>query len=145
MRCGIRNALVMRTAAISVAQKQDRERRTHQQHIFHRVVLGLAAITIGLLSSVLGAHNASLGAVMGKRGEDVVTVPGVSVTGSGASVTGVATVAEASATVTPSRCARAVRERAGVAPRVRRATCRAGNHTSIHWLALPWLMPNKRP
>jgi hypothetical protein len=92
------------------------------------VIPFLAAITTGLLSSVLGAQDVPLGAVMGKRGTDVAAVPVVSATGSGASVTGVATAAEASATVTPSRSARAIRERAGVSPRLRRATCRAGNN-----------------
>ena len=65
---------------------------------------------------------------MGKRGDAVAAVPGVSITGRGASVCGVA-MAAASATVTPSLCTRAAKERAGVLPRVCRATCRAGNNT----------------
>jgi hypothetical protein len=59
----------MPTAAVGVAQKQDGERRVDQPDMFHRVVLLLAAITIGRLRRVLGAHDAPLGAVMGNRGD----------------------------------------------------------------------------
>jgi hypothetical protein len=58
----------MRTVALGVTQKQNGERRIDQQDIFHRVVFFLAVRTMGLLSRVLGAHDAPLGAVMGKRG-----------------------------------------------------------------------------
>ena len=68
VRCGVRNPLVMHLTPVRLTQKQDGERRIHSQDIFHGVVLLLAAITTGLLSSVLGAHDAPLGAVMGKRG-----------------------------------------------------------------------------
>jgi hypothetical protein len=54
--------------AVGVAEKEDGERRIDEQDIFHRVVFFLAAITIGLLSRVLGADDAPFGAVMGKRG-----------------------------------------------------------------------------
>jgi len=59
----------MHTAAMGRTQKQDRERGIDQQDIFYRVVLFLAAITRGLFSSVLGADNPPLGAVMGKKGD----------------------------------------------------------------------------
>src|SRR5687768_10091963 len=109
---------------------QDRERGIDQQDIFHDVVFFLAAITIGLFSRVLGAHDAPLGAVMGKRGEAslAASVEEMGSTGGGTSSSD-SNRLMASAGETPSRWARAERERAGVSPRVRRATCRAGNRT----------------
>jgi hypothetical protein len=59
----------MDTAAIGVAQKEDREEGVDQQDIFDGVILFLAAITVGLFSRVLGADDASFGPVMGKRGD----------------------------------------------------------------------------
>ena len=59
----------MHTAAVSVTEKEDQEEGIHEQHIFHRMVFFLAAITCGLFSRVLGADNASFRPVMGKRGE----------------------------------------------------------------------------
>jgi len=56
----------MHTAAMGRTQKQDDERGIDQQNIFHRVVFFLAAITPRLFSRVLGADDASFGAVMGK-------------------------------------------------------------------------------
>jgi len=58
----------MDPAAVGVAQKEDDEERIDEQDIFDGVVLFLAAITRGLFSRVLGADDAPLGAVMGKRG-----------------------------------------------------------------------------
>ena len=58
----------MDAAAIGVTEKEDREGRIDEQDIFHRVIFFLAAITPRLFNSVLGADDASLGAVMGKRG-----------------------------------------------------------------------------
>jgi hypothetical protein len=89
------------------------------------MVLFLAAITLFLFSSVLGADDAPFGPVMGKRGESGAT------TGAGSSSREPTTKA-ASASETPSRCARAVRERAGASPRVRRAASSAGKRTWIH-------------
>src|SRR5215813_4674142 len=106
----------MDTAAVGFTEAQDRQGCIDQQHIFHRVVLFLAAITLFLFSRVLGADDASFGAVMGKRGD------------AGASSSGTTTAA-AALSATPSRCARAVRDRAGVSPRVRSAACRAGKRT----------------
>ena len=117
IRRGLGNALVMDAAAVGVAQKEDGEGRIDQQDIFHRVVFFLAAITIGLFSRVLGADDAPSRCRHGQKGgPHGAAVTGDSTTGAGASASGVTTAA-ASATVTPSRCARAARERAGVSPR----------------------------
>jgi hypothetical protein len=56
----------MDAAAISVAQKEDREKGIDQQDIFYGVVLFLAALTCGLLRRVLGADDAPFRPVMGK-------------------------------------------------------------------------------
>src|SRR5437867_5206942 len=110
----------MDTAAIGVAQKEDRKEGIDQQDIFDRVVFFLAAITLFLFSRVLGADDAPFGPVMGKRGES-----GAVGRGTGSSSRGATTVA-ASASETPSRCARAVRERDGASPRARSAARSAG-------------------
>src|SRR6266481_5405083 len=115
----------MDTAAIGVTEQEDEEQRIHEQDVFDRVVLVLAAITRGLFSRVLGADDAPFRPVMGKRGEAGAGV------GADSSSSGATTVA-ASASETPSRWARAVRERAGASPRVRRAASSAGNRTWIH-------------
>ena len=119
----------MDAAVVGVAQKEEQEEGIDEQNIFDRVVLFLAAITLGLFRRVLGAHDAAFGAVMGNRGNaDAATDAGT--TGAGAS-NGVTTVA-ASVSETPSRWGRAVRERAGASPRGRRAARRTGNRTWIH-------------
>jgi hypothetical protein len=102
----------------------------HEQNIFDGVVLFLAAITVGLFNRVLGADDASFRPVMGKRGEAGVTA-GSAAMGASSSASGVTTMA-ASASVTPSRWARAVRERAGASPRVRSAASSTGKRTWIH-------------
>src|SRR5436190_1028218 len=114
----------MDAATIGLAQKKDREWSIDQQDIFDRMVLFLAAITVCLCRRVLGADDAPFGAVMGTRGAAGATA-GPATTGVAASSSGVTTVA-ASASETPSRCARAVRERAGASPRVRNAASSAG-------------------
>ena len=121
---GLRDAQIMHPAAMGRTQKQDGERGIDQEDIFDRVILFLATITVRLLNRVLGADDAPLGPVMGKRGE-AGTVAGTVTTAVGSSSNGVTTVA-ASASETPKRCARAVRERAGASPRVRSAARRAG-------------------
>src|SRR6516165_8813107 len=133
----------MGTAAVGVAQKEDDKERIDEQDIFDRVILFLPAITVRLFRRVVGADDAPLGPVMGKKGVSGVAA-GTVATGAGSSARGATTVA-ASASATPSRCARAVRERAGASPRARRAASNAGKRRWIHWLALPWTMPNKRP
>src|SRR5215470_2462539 len=66
---GLRDAQIMHTAAIGVAQKEDREAGIDQQDVFDGVVLFLPAITLLLCSRILGADDAPFGPVMGKRGE----------------------------------------------------------------------------
>ena len=114
----------MGTAAVGVAQKEDDEERIDEQDIFDRVVSFLAAITVRLFSRVLGADDAPLGAVMGKRGAAGVAV-GTATTGADSSSSGVTTVA-AAASETPRRWARADSERAGASPRVRSAASSTG-------------------
>src|SRR6266849_4847304 len=117
----------MDAAAIGVTEKEDDEQGIDQEHIFYRMVLFLAAITLLLFSRVLGADNAPFRPVMGKRGESGVAT-GAATTGAASSSSGATTVA-ASASETPSRWARAVRERAGASPRVRRAVSSTGKRT----------------
>src|SRR5216684_2982803 len=117
----------MDATAIGVAQKEDNEQRIDEQDIFDRVVLFLAALTLGLFSRVLGADDAPFGAVMGKRGE-VGTTAGAATRGGRSSSTGITTVA-ASASDTPNRCARAVRDRVGASPRARSAASNTGRRT----------------
>src|SRR5262245_64884109 len=115
----------MNTTAIGVAKKEDKEQRVYEEHIFYRMVFFLAAITRGLFSRVLGADNPSFRPVMGKRGASGVA------TRAGSSSNEL-TPEAASASVTPSRWAMAVRERAGASPRVRRAASSAGGRTWLH-------------
>jgi hypothetical protein len=110
----------MDAAAVGVAQKEDQEEGIDEQDIFYCVVFFLAAITCRLCRRVLGADDPPLGAVMGKRGDG-----GAVARGTGSSSRGWMTDA-ASASETPSRCARAVKERAGASPRVRSAARSAG-------------------
>jgi hypothetical protein len=91
------------------------------------MVLFLAAITVRLFNRVLGADDTPFGPVMGKRGESGTTA-GTAARGARSSSSGVTTVA-ASASETPSRWARAVRERVGASPRVRSAASSAGKRT----------------
>jgi len=120
----------MDTAAVGVAQKEDDEERIDEQDIFDGVVLFLAALTRGLLRRVLGADDAPFGAVMGQWGE-VDEAAGMGATWVDSSSGGTTTVA-ASASEIPRRWARAERERAGAAPRVRSAASNTGNRTWIH-------------
>ncbi len=117
----------MDTAAVSIAQKKDDEQGIDEQDIFDSVILFLPTITLRLCSRVLGTDDAPFRAVMGKRG-DTGAAAGPATTGGGASASGVITVA-ASASETPSRCARVVRERAGASPRVRSAASSTGRRT----------------
>src|SRR5712691_4625265 len=132
----------MDTAAVGVAQKEDDEESIDEQDIFDGVISFLAAITRRLFSSVLGADNPPFRPVMGKRGA-AGRATGAPTLGAVASSNEATTVASASET--PKRCARALRERAGASPRLRRAVSSAGRSTWIHWLALLWPMPNRRP
>src|SRR5262249_24703730 len=113
------DAQIMDPAAVGVAQKEDDEQGIDEQDIFDRVVFFLAALTLWRLGRVLGAGDASCRPVMGKRGE-AGAAAGMGATGVGSSSSGTTTVAT-SASETPSRWARAVRERAGASPRARSA------------------------
>src|SRR5262245_64458972 len=115
----------MDTATIGLAEEKDEEQGVDEEHIFYGMVFFLAAITLGLFSRVLGADDASFRPVMGKRGASGVA------TGAGSS-SNEPTTETVSASETPSRWARAVRERAGASPRVRRAASRAGRRMWIH-------------
>ena len=126
IRRRVRNGLIMGTAAIGVTEKEDDEQGIDEQDIFDGVVFFLAAITLFLFSRVLGADDAPFGPVMGKRGESGAAV-GAAATGAGSS-SGATTVA-ATASETPSRCARAVRERAGASPMARSAASSTGKRT----------------
>jgi len=119
----------MDATAIGVAEEEEEE-GIDEQDIFDGVVLFLASVTLRLFSRVLGADNAPFGAVMGTRG-DAGAVAGPASTGAASSTSDVTTVA-ASASETPQRCARAVRERAGASPRARSAASNAGKSTWIH-------------
>jgi hypothetical protein len=134
----------MDPAAVGITEKKDEEQGIDEQDIFHRVVFVLAALTRGLFKRVLGADDPPFGAVMGNRG-DTGGAARTATPGVGSSSTSGMTTVAASAAETPRRCARAVRERAGASPRVRNAASSAGRRTCIHWLALLWPMPNRRP
>ena len=117
----------MGTAAIGVTEKEDEERGIHEQDVFDRVVFFLPTIIVGLFSRVLGADDASFGPVMGKRGASDVA-SGAATLGAD-STSNAPTKEAAAASAPPKRWARAVRERAGASPRVRRAASSAGKRT----------------
>ena len=81
----------MDVISIGVTQEKDEEEGIDQQDIFHRMVFFLAAITRFLFSRVLGADDASLGAVMGKRGDAGATVGTAPPGGGSAAARGVTT------------------------------------------------------
>jgi hypothetical protein len=113
----------MAAAAVGVAQTEERAEGLDQQDICDGVVLVLAALPRGLFRRVLGADDAPFGPGMGTRGE---AGPAAGTVSKGADSSSGTTTVAAAAAETPSRCARAVRERAGAAPRVRRAASSAG-------------------
>src|SRR5215475_969267 len=121
---GLRDAQIMHTATVGVTEKEDREEGIHEQDVFDGVVLFLAAITCRLFCRVLGTDDTPFRPVMGKRGE-AGAAAGTGATGAGSSSSASTTVA-ASASATPSRWARAVRERAGASPRARNAASSTG-------------------
>jgi hypothetical protein len=127
IRRHIGNPLIMDAASKRLTEKEDREEGIDEQDIFDGVVFFLAALTLDLCRRVLGADNTPFGAVMGKRG-DTGTPAGAVARGAISSSSGVTTVA-ASASETPSRWARAVRERAGASPRARSAASSTGRRT----------------
>src|SRR3954469_22966925 len=84
IRRRIGHGLIMGAAAISVTEAEDKKQGIDEQDIFSCVVCFLAALTRGLFSRVLGADNASCGAIMGTRGE-AGPVAGAVASGGGAS------------------------------------------------------------
>ena len=112
----------MGAAGIGLAQEEDRERRVDEQHVFHRVVSFLAAITARLLKRILGALDAPFGAIVAKRG---AAVAGAGAAAGGSDVPGSASVglarAAASASVIPRRFAKSAKDRVGASPSARSA------------------------
>ena len=117
----------MDAPAIGVAEEKDEEQGIDEQNIFDGVVFFLATITVRLFSRVLGADDAPFRPVMGKRGA-ASAAAGTGATGAGSSASG-ATIVAVLASAMPSRCARAVRERAGASPRVRSVASSTGKRT----------------
>jgi hypothetical protein len=97
-----------------------------QQAMFDGGVLVRAALPCGLLRRVVGADDPLFRPVMGTRRDAGAVTRGTGSASSGA------TTEAAAASDTPNRCAKAVRERAGASPRVRRAASSAGRRTWIH-------------
>src|SRR5215469_9786212 len=81
---GLSDAQIMHTAAIGVAQKEDREAGIDEQDVFDGVILFLPATTVRLCNRVLGADDAPFRPVMGTRGEASVAA-GLGATGVGSS------------------------------------------------------------
>src|SRR5690242_8241986 len=105
----------MDAAPDSIAEEEDDEQSIDQKDILYRVVLFLAAVTLRLFSRVLGADDAPFRPVMRKRGAACTTTGAAAGTATGAGASSGATPSVSSET--PSRCARAARERAGASPR----------------------------
>jgi hypothetical protein len=120
----LRDTQIMHTATVGVTEKEDREEGIDEQDVFDGVVFFLPAITRGLFRRVLGTDDAPFRPVMGTRGE-AGAAAGTGATGAGSCSSASTTVA-ASASETPSRWARAVRERAGASPRARNAASSTG-------------------
>jgi hypothetical protein len=138
-----REAQIMATAAVRSASKEADEQGIAEQDMFAGVLSVLAALTRLRCPRGWGAAAAPCGPVLGNRGA-AAAAAGSAPPGAGASSSGVTTVAAAAAE-TPSRWARAARERAGAAPRARRAARSPGRRTCIHWLAGPCPLPPQRP
>jgi hypothetical protein len=124
VRRGLGNALIVGAASVGVAEKEDRERRVDQQHVFYRVTLFLTAIRARLLSRILGALDAPFSPIVAKRGE----------AGAGATVGRSAgaegpSVGTTRASATPRRCANACTDRLGASPRARSVTRRTTKRT----------------
>src|SRR5690349_7929368 len=134
----------MDAAPGSVAEEQDDEQGIDQQDVLYGMVLLLAAVTLGLFSRVLGADNPTFRPVMRKKRGEACSAMGAQ-TGAAMDEGSSSGAATSVRSETPSRCARAARERAGASPRVRSAASNAGSRTWIHWLALLWPRPNSRP
>src|SRR5262249_39856233 len=67
---GLRDAQIMDTAAVGVAQKKDDEQGIDEQDVLARMVFFLPALAVRLCRRGLGADDAPFGAVMGKSRYD---------------------------------------------------------------------------
>jgi len=120
----------MDAAPDGFAEEEDDEQGIDQKDILYGMVLFLATVTPRLFSRVLGADNAPFRPVMSKRGEACPATGAEAGKATGAGASSGATPSVPSET--PSRRARAVRERVGASPRVRSAASSAGSRTWIH-------------
>jgi hypothetical protein len=126
----IGNPLIVDAAGRGLTQKENRECRVDQRHVFHRMVFFLAAITARLLSRILGALDAPFGAIVANRGEAGADA-GAAASGSdvpGSSSVGLTRTA-ASASVIPKRFAKSAKDRVGASPSARSATRSATKRT----------------
>ena len=98
----------MHAAFVGVTEKEYYERSIDEQQVFDRMMLFLAAIVAFLFIRVFGAWDASLGAVMAKRGA----------AGSATALTG-----------RSRRRANAASDRLGESPKCRSAVRSTGNRT----------------
>src|SRR5262249_20862811 len=136
---GRRAAQLLDTAPVGVAQQKDDAPGMDEPDVRERVGFFLPALASRLCRRGWGADDAPCGAVMGTRGD------GGPATGAAAGRGSAGGTLPAAASATPSRGARAVRDRAGAAPRVRRAARSTGKSPCSHGWALPWPSPTKRP
>jgi hypothetical protein len=130
VRGGIGHARIVGAASVSVTEKEDRERRVDQPHVFQRVTRFLAAIIALLLSRILGALEAPFGPLVATRGEGAAGVGATAGRLAGGTGSAVGTTrAAASASVTPIRWANACKDRLGVSPKARSVACSTPNKT----------------
>ena len=121
---GLRHPRIVGAAGIGLTEKEDRECRIDQQHVFDRVALVLAAITARLLSRILGALEAPFGAIVAQRGE---VGAGIDAAVDRADVGAI--MAAASASALPRRVANAGRDRLGVSSSARSVARSTTNRT----------------
>ena len=120
----------MDATAIGVAQEEENKQGMDEQDRFDGGVFFLPAITLLLFNRVLGADDAPFRPVMGTRGD--AGTPARTTGGDMPPSFSGATPVAAAASETPSRCARALRERAGASPRGCRAASSTGRRTWSH-------------
>jgi hypothetical protein len=123
------NPLIMGAPGIGGTQKENRECRVDQQHVFHRVTFFLAAITARLLSRILGALDAPFGAIVAKRGEVGVGAGAAADRSDGGGPSVGPTMAAAWASATPRRCANSCTDRLGASPRAHSVARRTTRRT----------------
>ena len=102
IQASVCNPLIVGAADIGRTEKENRECRVDQQHVFHRMVFFLAAIIARLLSRILGALDAPFGAVVAERGEAGTDTAAVGRSDGGGPSVG-STMAAAVASATPRR------------------------------------------